>query len=79
MTGGLLRRTFGLAVGGDFNIELLLVCNVAGAIVVAATELAEAPVLRSIVIILNHNGLISLCDGGQRRSRRFLHNAEDEA
>ena len=41
MTGGLLRRTFGLAVGGAFNMELLLVCNVAVAEVVAATELAD--------------------------------------
>ena len=45
MTGGLLSRTFGLVVGGAFNMELFLVCNVAGAEVVAATELAEAPVL----------------------------------
>ena len=43
VTGGLLRRTFGLAVGGAFNKELLLVCNVDGAEVVP--ELAEAPVL----------------------------------
>ena len=29
VTGGLLRRTFGLAVGGAFSKELLLVCKVA--------------------------------------------------
>ena len=38
VTGGLLRRTFGLAAN-----ELLLVCNVDGAKVVP--ELTEAPVL----------------------------------
>ena len=27
VTGGLLRRTFGLVTGGDFNIGLLLVCK----------------------------------------------------
>ena len=43
VTGGLLRRTFGLAVGGAFNKELLLVCKVDGA--EAGPELAEAPVL----------------------------------
>ena len=43
VTGGLLRRTFGRAVGGAFNKELLLVCKVDGA--EAGPELAEAPVL----------------------------------
>ena len=45
VTGGRLRRTFGLVTGGDFNIGLLLVCNVAGAVLLVATELAVAPVL----------------------------------
>ena len=45
VTGGLLRRTFGLETGGAFNIGLLLVCNVAGAVLLVATELAVAPVV----------------------------------
>ena len=40
-----MRRTFGLVTGGDFNIGLLLVCNVAGAVLLVAPELAVAPVV----------------------------------
>jgi len=45
VAGGLLRRTFGLVIGGAFNMELFLAVRVAGTELVAATELAEAPVL----------------------------------
>ena len=41
VTGGLLRRTFGRAVGGAFNNELLLVNRVA--VAEAGPELPEAP------------------------------------
>ena len=45
VAGGLLRRTFGLVVGGAFNRELFLAVVPAGSELGAAKELAEAPVL----------------------------------